>query len=96
MREREREKEAEGKPSAATLTLSVGQAVPWPPAPLGIAQVADLRRSRVRLCYPSKNGRMRYPVVRVADLAKHGALLFDLSNPFNRGVLPRSRTFPIG
>ena len=53
----------------STVTFSIGQVVPWPPAPLGFAQVSDLYRTKVQLCYPFKNGRVARPVVRASRLA---------------------------
>jgi len=81
-----------------TITLAVGQAIPWPPAPMGIAQIAELRRRRVMLVYPFKNGRIAHPLVSVDDLARlleHSPLLFALNNPFNRAVRGRTRTYAL-
>jgi hypothetical protein len=55
------------------LRLDRGQSVPWPPSPRGFAQVVELRRTRVRLFYVCKNGRVRQPVVRAAELADRQA-----------------------
>lgn len=82
-----------------TITLRVGQVVPWPAAPMGFAQISDLRRSRVTLCYPFKrSGRVARPVVRVDQVAKllrDAPLLFPLHNPFDRGVLPREKSYKL-
>jgi len=59
---------------------------------MGIAQICELRRSRVRICYPCKNGRIRQPIVSAAKLMRE-PLLIPMENPFNRAVLPRERTF---
>jgi hypothetical protein len=75
------------------ITFSIGQAVYWPAAPMGIAQVEELRRTTVRLCYPCKSGRVRHPIVRADKLARLGTLLLTLDNPFSRGVIPREKVF---
>ncbi len=78
-------------PPETTMTFTTGQAVPWRHAPGGIAQIEDLLRRRVRLFYRCKNGRIRRPLVRASELKDE--LLFRLHNPFDRGVMPRSKTY---
>lgn len=84
---------------AGRITLRLGQAVAWPKAFEGIAQVAELRRTRVRLVYLTKHRRTRHRTLSVAELAAIQArqpLLFDLpDNPFNRGVIPKTKTYPL-
>ncbi|MGB7158153.1 MAG: hypothetical protein WBD40_08815 [Tepidisphaeraceae bacterium] len=77
------------------IKFQVGQAVPWPAAPMGIAQVEELRRTTVRLCYPCKTGRVRHPIVRADKLARLGRLLLKLDNPFSRGVIQREKIFKL-
>jgi hypothetical protein len=76
------------------VTLSIGQAVTWPPAPSGIAQIVDLRRTRVRIVYRTKHGRTRYANPRVRDLTI-APLLFEMHNPFDRGIYPRIKTYEV-
>jgi hypothetical protein len=80
-----------------TLELYVGQSVPWAAAPGGVAQVAELLRTRVRLFYPTKRGRPRGVTVRVAALAlamERQPLLIEQRNPFRRGIVRvRRKTF---
>lgn len=81
-----------------SITFSIGQVVPWPAAPMGFAQVADLRRTKVQLCYPFKNGRIARPTVTADALAKLqdcAPLMFALHNPFNRGVIHRQKIFQL-
>lgn len=71
--------------ASKTVTFAVGQPVPWPKAPGGIAQVEDVMRRRVRLAYRARTGRWRFPVVRAAVLARlieeQQAPLLPLRNP---------------
>lgn len=83
-----------GLPPPAKLVLHVGQAVAWPAAPMGIAQISELRRKKVRICYPCKNGRIRQPVVSVAEVHRQ-QLLFAMHNPFDRGVVARSKEYVV-
>lgn len=73
-----------------SVTFRIGQAVSWRSAPMGLAQICELRRRRVRICYPCKNGRIRSPIVSIAALLRE-PLLIPLENPFNRALLPRPR-----
>lgn len=75
------------------MILSVGTAVPWAPAPGGIAQVDDLLRRRVRLVYRCKNGRLRRPVVPASRLVDR--LLFNLHNPLDRGCPAKTRAYAV-
>jgi hypothetical protein len=79
---------------AESITFSIGQAVAWRPSPTGIAQVDSFGRRRVRIVYPAHNGRLRFASV-PAHLLRGGQILIPLVNPFNRGVLPRAKTFPL-
>ena len=76
------------------VTLATGQVVPWPPAPLGWAQVVELRRTRVRLLYRCRTGRIRQPVTKAADLAellaKEQEPTLPLTNPFGRAAMGRA------
>jgi hypothetical protein len=81
-----------------TVTLSIGQAIPWPKAPGGIAQVCELRRRNVRIIYLTHRGRPRFrilPAVNVARLMRAMPLMFELHNPFDRGVRPQSKTYGV-
>lgn len=75
-----------------TITLSIGQVVAWKAAPHGFAQVIEFRRTRIRICYRCKNGNMRFAIVRAADVCLE-QYLFEMSNPFDRGQIVRSKTF---
>lgn len=82
------------------VAFSVGQPVAWPPAPLGAAQVEELRRSCVRLVYRCDTGTLRRPVVPAAELAKlQRSPRVDQPLPWpnfmRRGALPRTKVFPI-
>ena len=66
----------------------------WAPSPIGIAQVEELRRTRVRICYRRKNGRFRHPIVRISQIARE-PLLFAIHNPFNRAVTTKEKTFTL-
>lgn len=80
------------------VTFSIGQVVPWPPAPMGMAQVSELRRSKVQLSYPFKNGRIARPLVnadKLAHLQQNLPLLFRLHNIYNRGIVPREKSFKL-
>ncbi len=79
---------------SSRLLITVGQAVPWRPSPCGFAQICELRRTRVRLCYPCKNGRTRFALVRARDVASQ-QLLFEMANPFNRGQIIRQKSFKV-
>ena len=84
---------------AEDVTFSLGQMVPWPAAPGGVAQVCELRRTCVRLYYPTLNGRPRHRTVRAAELAalmRRTPLLFSQHNPFRRGLGPaREKTYTL-
>lgn len=63
---------------------------------MGFAQVCELRRKKVGLCYPFKNGRVARPIVRASELYE---LLrrpdvqqpFPFHNPFNRACPPQKK-----
>lgn len=74
------------------MTLSRGQMVLWSPAPGGVAQIDELRRTRVRLVYFARTGRMRRPVVPANRVRPDPSSLF--TNLFGRGVLPQSKQYP--
>lgn len=87
------------------VTFSLAQPVHWPPAPQGIAQVAELRRTCVRLVYrsrekPNRRGRVRQPIVNVTRLKaiqEKAAPLLPLSNVMGRGMARgKSKTFVVG
>jgi len=67
-----------------TMTLTVGQAVAWRPSPSGFAQICELRRTKVRICYRTKHGKTRFALVK-AEAVCVEQLLFQMDNPFNRG-----------
>ena len=78
----------------AAVVFAVGQPVHWPAAPRQLAQVAELRRSRVRLFYQCSTGRKRHPIVSAIDLA-----LLQRTDPplplptlFGRGIARPRRT----
>ncbi len=76
----------------------MGQLVCWPAAPEQLAQVAELRRSRVRIVYRTVSGRWRQPVVKAAALAAIQATAdpppLPLHNPMGRGIVRRQeKTF---
>lgn len=79
-----------------TIKYSRGTSVRWPPAPLGFAEVVELRRTCVRLYYITKSGRERQPIVsasRVEEIQRHPGddhqLPLPLFNFFNRAFVPR-------
>lgn len=79
------------------LTLCIGQAVPFPPAPDGLAQVDDLHRSRVTLLY-LRRGRLcrrRVAVTAVAAWCRDQPLLCGDDNWLRRGVRPRAKAFAV-
>ncbi len=86
---------------SSSITLRVGQVIPWPAAPMGMAQITELRRSKVRIVYPHKHGRRRsvaQPIVaaaKVAELLTNSPLIFQMENLYQRGVVPRSKVFQI-
>jgi hypothetical protein len=76
-------------------TFTTGQAVPWPAAPLGFAQVAELHRSRLVLTY-NRGRRVVHPVVsvsRIVRLARQRPLLLALDNPYGRGLVRKTKTY---
>ena len=56
--------------------------------------MSELRRKKVRLCYITKKGTVRFALVKVSKLAAQ-PLLFPMDNPFNRGRIVRQKTFEI-
>jgi hypothetical protein len=86
----------------AAITLHLGQPIEWPAAPLGIAQVDELRRVNVRILYACKTGRILRPIVHPSDIARHQGrlpqppLFAAIENPFNCGILHRKeKTYTI-
>jgi len=81
-----------------SITLSLGQPVPWKPAADQIAQVCELRRRKVMLVYPCKNGLMRFPVVkpqRIAEALSTNPLI-PMHNPFNRAIRrPKEKVYAL-
>jgi len=82
-----------------TITLHLGQAVPWRAAPAGIAQISELRRKRVEICYLQlcrKGPRIRrvvLPVSAIDRLIRDFPLLFPNDNLYRRGIVPRQKTY---
>ncbi len=78
---------------ADRITFAKGDPVPWPPAPGGIAQIDDLRRTCVRLVYAARTGRLRFPVVAAAEVARLAAAdpVLPMANPMGRGVVRPGR-----
>lgn len=74
------------------ITISVGQAVAWRHSPNGIAQVEELLRKRVRICYRTKKGTFRHPVIHAAQAVSE-QLLFNLHNPFDRAERRGSKVY---
>lgn len=78
-----------------TITLTIGQVVPWGPAPTGFAQICDLRRRKVGLCYPFKNSRVARPIVRAVDLHQlmtaHPVMFPTWQNPYNRACPKKNK-----
>lgn len=76
----------------SAVTFTVGQAVPWPAAPDGVAQVEELCRVNVVLLYP-RGARLCRRRVRAAELARlctAAPLLPGVpDNPFCRGIARR-------
>lgn len=78
-------------------TFTTGHTVPWPAAPLGWAQIVELRRTKVRLCYRCRNGRLRFPIIAARALAERTAAAQDpplpLFNPIGRGGMGKRKEF---
>ena len=70
--------------------FTVGQAVPWPRAPDGVAQVEELLRTNVGILY-ARRGRLCRARVAAAELARACAAAPLLpgvpDNPFRRAVV---------
>jgi hypothetical protein len=84
--------------AATTIEFKTGQAVLWPPAPGGLAQIVELRRSTVRLFYRCRSGLVRLPIVNAFELHRLQSVKSDtpplgMRNALGRGCLPRSKTF---
>ena len=83
------------------VTLHLGQPVPWRAAPAGIAQISELRRVRVELCYVRITGRgprlcrVLVPASHVARLVTDQPLLFPVHNPYRRADVRRERTYTV-
>lgn len=80
--------------SKQSITLSVGQAIPWQPSPSGFAQIETLKRRRVTLFYRTKHGKCRHATTTAQSLIA-AQLLFEMDNPYNRGLIRRSKTFEV-
>ena len=79
-----------------TVTLQIGQVVPWGHAPMGLAQICDLRRRNVTLCYPNSRGNIRRPSIRARDLYQimlTQPLLLNLHNVYDRGCPNKTRKY---
>jgi hypothetical protein len=74
--------------------LRVGQAVPWSPAPDRFAQIVELRRTRIRLFYKTRNGFPRFATVAARRVVQE-QMLFELDNPFDRAVMTKQKTFEV-
>lgn len=83
-----------------SVSWQIGQAVRWPWAPGGVAQIVELRRSTVRLFYAHGTGLARQPIVDAIELARIQETmtpLLPLSNPYGRAILKRrSKVFTRG
>ena len=81
-----------------SIELSLGQPVPFPHAPGGLAQVGDLLRSNVELLY-ERDGRVcrrRVPARSVAGWIRRTPLLPCVPhNPLGRGCLRRTKRFEL-
>lgn len=82
-----------------TVTLSIGQVIPWPHAPMGVAQIDELRRCNVQLWYAFKTGRVARPVVSaavVAGLLRKPSTLLPMHNLLGKPIArPRTKSFKI-
>ncbi len=80
-----------------TVEMRLGQSVVWPPSPVGLAQVSELRRNKVRITYRCRSGRWRHPVVAVRKLVEltEKEPPLPLVNLFGRGVLKKQKTFEL-
>jgi hypothetical protein len=78
-----------------TIRLRIGQAVQWPPAPDGVAQIEEILRRRVRLVYRTRRGTLRHPLARPEHLMRRPMLL-EVHNPLGRAIgRPREKEFVI-
>ncbi len=81
-----------------SVTLQIGQMVPWPESPDGVAQVDDLHRTRVTILY-WRRGRLCRAQPRAAELAtlirRQPLLITEPPNVFQRAALPRAKTFEV-
>ena len=80
------------------MTLHVGQSVPWPTAPDGVAQVEELLRSNVGLLY-LRRGRLcraRVAAGRIARLIQLAPLLIQQDNLLQRAIVrKRQKSFEL-
>jgi hypothetical protein len=76
------------------VVLRTGQAVPWPYSPTGFAQIVELRRTKVRVFYRTKNGHPRHALAPAGEVCRQ-QLLFELDNPYNRGLIRKSKAFEV-
>jgi hypothetical protein len=76
-------------------TFELGQSINWPPAPMALAQVVELRRSRVRVLYRCRTGRVRQPLVPARDLAALQEIEppLPLPNAMDRAAMRGRKTF---
>ena len=58
------------------------------------AQICELRRRRVRICYRCKKGTFRFALVPAAKVCLQ-QLLFAMDNPYNRGQICKTKTFEL-
>jgi hypothetical protein len=81
------------------VSFEVGEAVPWPRAHGGIAQVEECLRKNVGLLWRDDRGRLRRERVNAGRLHRyrdHNPLLLPLEpNPYGRGVIPRRKVFAL-
>jgi hypothetical protein len=83
-------------PPSRSVILAVGQLVPWIPSPTSFAQVAEVRRTCVRLVYVTKRGTILRPVVSVQRIMDQRAPWpLPLVNPLSRGFVAKERTFNV-
>jgi hypothetical protein len=81
--------------SEMTITLHRTQVISWPDAPGGIAQIDELRRTRVRIVYP-RNGKLCRPIVKASAIAD--AMLnptLPIRNPLERAEVKHEKTYKI-
>lgn len=82
------------KRSGGEVTFFVGQAVPWRHSPSGFAQIVELRRTKVRLFYRTKNGHPRHALASASSVCIE-QLLFEMDNPYGREFIRKTKTFEV-